>query len=226
MNHFGDDVFWMHLSSLYLGTIHSLQTICSYSSVKTAPSICNRIRCHPSTDLMKFRMKFHTLLLHIRSRMRRLTRFVFVTETPLWIKLTDKVSSLLHLAFCRITFIITRKCTYIKFHITQHDMLPQHLVCKYELNCEYCNINLAGNKAPWWWSDKIETFRSVLKCFMGNYVYIRWLINWNNAGWTCCIFVQGPDFVASYLVSRPTYVCTVFMSEEHKPCLFFWPGTW
>jgi len=26
---------------------------------------------------------------------------------------------------------------------TQHDMLPQHLVCKYELDCEYCNITLA-----------------------------------------------------------------------------------
>jgi len=24
----------------------------------------------------------------------------------------------------------------------------QHLVCKYELNCEYCNITLARNKAP------------------------------------------------------------------------------
>jgi len=31
---------------------------------------------------------------------------------------------------------------------TQHDMLPQHLVCKYELNCEYCNMTLARNKAP------------------------------------------------------------------------------
>jgi len=31
---------------------------------------------------------------------------------------------------------------------TQHDMLPQHLVCKCELNCEYCNITLARNKAP------------------------------------------------------------------------------
>ena len=30
---------------------------------------------------------------------------------------------------------------------TQHGMLPQHLVCKYELNCEYCNITLARNKA-------------------------------------------------------------------------------
>jgi len=31
---------------------------------------------------------------------------------------------------------------------TQHDMLPQHLVCKYEMNCEYCNITSARNKAP------------------------------------------------------------------------------
>jgi len=31
---------------------------------------------------------------------------------------------------------------------TQHDMLPQHLVCKYEFNCEYCNITLSRNKAP------------------------------------------------------------------------------
>jgi len=32
---------------------------------------------------------------------------------------------------------------------TQHDMLPQHLVCKYQLNCEHCNITLArNNEAP------------------------------------------------------------------------------
>jgi len=31
---------------------------------------------------------------------------------------------------------------------TQHDMLPQHPVCKYELNCEYCNVTLVRNKAP------------------------------------------------------------------------------
>jgi hypothetical protein len=31
----------------------------------------------------------------------------------------------------------------------QHDMLPQHLVCENELNCEYFNITLArNNKAP------------------------------------------------------------------------------
>ena len=64
---------------------------------------------------------------------------------------------------------------------TQHDMLPQHLVCKYEFNCEYRNITLARNKAPWWWSDKIETCRSVLKCFMWNYMCIRWLINWSDS---------------------------------------------
>ena len=28
---------------------------------------------------------------------------------------------------------------------TQHDMLPQHLVCKYQSNCEYYNITLARN---------------------------------------------------------------------------------
>ena len=61
---------------------------------------------------------------------------------------------------------------------TQYNMLPQHLVFKYELNCEYRNITLKRNKAPWWWSDKIETCRSVLKCFMWNYMSIRWLINW------------------------------------------------
>jgi len=53
-----------------------------------------------------------------------------------------------------------RSCQIIISHIpsqllslqhipTQHDMLPQHLVCKNELNCEYCNITLArDNKAP------------------------------------------------------------------------------
>jgi len=49
---------------------------------------------------------------------------------------------------------------------TQHDTLPQNLVCKNELNCEYCYTTLArNNKAPWWWSDKIETCRSDFKCF-------------------------------------------------------------
>ena len=62
---------------------------------------------------------------------------------------------------------------------TQHDMLPQHLVCKYELNCEYCNITLARNKAPFWWNDKIETCRSVLKCFKVFYVklYVHSLVH-------------------------------------------------
>ena len=27
----------------------------------------------------------------------------------------------------------------------QHDMLPQHLVCKYQFNCEYYNVTLARN---------------------------------------------------------------------------------
>ena len=54
-----------------------------------------------------------------------------------------------------------------------------------QFNYEYCNITLARNKAPWWWSDKPETCRSVLKCFkkffMWNYTWIHWLINWSDS---------------------------------------------
>ena len=41
------------------------------------------------------------------------------------------------------------------------------------MNCEYCNITLAKNKAPWWWSDKIETCRNVLKCLKVFYVRLH-----------------------------------------------------
>jgi len=51
----------------------------------------------------------------------------------------------------------------------KHDMLPQHLVCKYELNCEYCNIPLARDKAPRMmiWQDRniSEFFKMFLKVF-------------------------------------------------------------
>ena len=43
---------------------------------------------------------------------------------------------------------------------TQHDMLPQHLVYKNELNREYV-ITLARNDE----TQKIETCRSGFKCF-------------------------------------------------------------
>ena len=52
---------------------------------------------------------------------------------------------------------------------------------KYELNCVYCNITLARNRVPWWWSDKIETCWSVLKCFMWNFMCIHWLMNWSDS---------------------------------------------
>jgi len=80
---------------------------------------------------------------------------------------------------CAVTFRFhsTHLATAPQHIPTQHDLLPQHLVCKYELNCEYSNITLASNKAPWWWSEKIETCRNVLKCFIWNYMCIRWLIN-------------------------------------------------
>ena len=92
---------------------------------------------------------------------------------------------------------------------TQHDMLPQHLICKYELNCEYCNITLARNKAPWWWCDKIETCRIVLECFMGNYMCIRWFINWSDSKWVLQIGgrhlpVSGNNVVRS--TARKTHI--------------------
>ena len=60
---------------------------------------------------------------------------------------------------------------------TQHDMLPQHLICKNEPNREYV-ITLARNdKTPWWWSEKIETCRGGFKCFkLKLYRCICWLI--------------------------------------------------
>ena len=47
------------------------------------------------------------------------------------------------------SYLQTRCCgSTAPQHIpSQHDALSQHLVCKYELNCEYCNITLARNKA-------------------------------------------------------------------------------
>jgi len=56
-------------------------------------------------------------------------------------------------------------------------MLPQHLVYKNELNCEYV-ITLARNdETPWWWSVKIEICRSGFKGFKWKlYRCICWLI--------------------------------------------------
>ena len=60
---------------------------------------------------------------------------------------------------------------------TQHNILPQHLGYKNELNHEYV-ITLARNdENPWWWSEKIETCRSGFKCFKWKlYRCICWLI--------------------------------------------------
>jgi len=83
-------------------------------------------------------------------------------QPPLWTCEYNKYPSTQPIA--TLSSLSTRR-TPSHCSTTQHDMLPQHLVCKYELNYEYCNITLAGNKAPWWWSDKIETCRGVLKVF-------------------------------------------------------------
>jgi len=60
---------------------------------------------------------------------------------------------------------------------TQHDMLPQHLVYKNELNREYVITLGRNDETPWWWSEKIETCRSGFNCFKWKlYRCICWLI--------------------------------------------------
>ena len=74
--------------------------------------------------------------------------------------------------------VVARCASYDASYDAHLATVPQHN--KYELNCEYCNITLTRNKAPWWWLDKIEICWSVLKCFMWNYMCIPWLINWSD----------------------------------------------
>jgi len=59
-----------------------------------------------------------------------------------------ELSSLLKLYYSTHSSIgICKRGVVAAYHVvyipTQHDMLPQHLVCKYQLNCEYYNITLA-----------------------------------------------------------------------------------
>ena len=102
---------------------------------------------------------------------------------------------------------------------TQHDMLPQHLVGEYELNCEYCNITLARNKAPWWWSDKIETCRSVLKCFEVFYVklYVHSLVDklkWLPIFFPAMCFINNVS--SSVLVQTPQLRKFIVNLRRHK----------
>jgi len=88
-------------------------------------------------------------------------------------------------------------------------MLPQHLVCKYELNCEY---NIGKNKAPWWWSDKIENCRSVLKCFIWNYMCFLWLIHWSDTTKMHGATIRFTDVVVS---------CDTLVSVQQNTYCYF-----
>jgi len=69
-------------------------------------------------------------------------------------------------------------------HSQQHDMLPQHLVCKYDLNCEY-NFSKEQSSLMIWqdrnMSECLKCFKMFWMCFMWNYMCIRWLINWSDS---------------------------------------------
>ena len=59
------------------------------------------------------------------------------------------------------------------------------MCCGAVARCASYDAHLARNKAPWWWSDKIETCRSVLKCFKVFYVklYVYSLVD--KLKWIC-----------------------------------------
>jgi len=104
-------------------------------------------------------------------------------------------------------------------------MLPQHFVCKYELICEYCNLNLARNKAPWWWSDKVETCRSVLKCFVWNYMCIRWLINWCNLSEVADPNPPPPQYILTQLFGSYYIVCQRYSQVRNSKFGVVFPPT-
>jgi len=97
---------------------------------------------------------------------------------------------------------------------TQHDTLPQHLVWKYEFNCESCNMTLARNKAPWWWSDKIETCRSVLKCFKSVlYEIICAFVGWE---------IEERAYVFTVYCLLFTVYCLLFPCTAHGTMIAFY----
>jgi len=81
---------------------------------------------------------------HIISHKTHLKHFKTLRHVSI---LSDHYQGTLFLANVILQYSVVRR-TPSYCSTTQHDMLPQHLVCKYELNCEYCNITLARNKAP------------------------------------------------------------------------------
>ena len=66
------------------------------------------------------------------------------TEIRVYKKPTRTDNTIHHCVFTHIPVLTIHLVSMIYL-----DMLPQHLVCKNELNCEYCNITLArNNKDP------------------------------------------------------------------------------
>ena len=62
----------------------------------------------------------------------------------------------LFLTFITLLLVLLLTCSISRFIV---------IVDSWNANKIQKEITLARNKAPWWWSDKIETCQSVLKCF-------------------------------------------------------------
>jgi len=110
----------------------------------------------------------------------------------------------------------------------QHDMLPQHIVYKNEINREYV-INLARkDETPWWWSEKFETYRNglrVLKCFKWKlYKCFCWLIvevilrntRCNDSMWCWFELLDNPKISLSISI---TYISQHSFRLTHWVCL-------
>ena len=92
------------------------------------------------------------------------------------------------------------------YQTTNTHIISHKTLLKCELNCEYCDITLAwNNKAPWWWSDKIETCRSVLKVFYMK-LYLHSLVD--KLKW----------FYKNARCYNKNYLCQYLTNLMHKIC--------
>ena len=89
-------------------------------------------------------------------------------------------------------------CSTTHSHTTCYAATTPRLQIRIEL--WYCNITLARNKAPWWWSDKIETCRSVLKLFYVK-LYVHSLVDklkWFYENARCYNKIYRTSFITAF----------------------------
>ena len=94
-------------------------------------------------ELCSFLMLYYS----IHNSIRICKRGVVAAYHIVWECVVEQWLGVRHMLSNESLLLLSIRRTPSHCSTTQHDMLLQHLVCKYELNCEYCNITLARNKA-------------------------------------------------------------------------------